>query len=558
MTHAADDQIADAPPQPTPTAGRWRDALVLVGMLLIAAIRYYTPPSAASGLYIVSDEVEPVVAAQRLVTLGELNISVAGKTYPQRYPPLFSLLLAPAYPVAPHNLGAGVIVVWLFAIGGVACAFVIGRAMTGTTAGGALASAAVMLDPLLAWQATHITTDVPAATMALAACAALLWAARAASPVAGADDHPSLLPYLLGGVAVALAAGLRFMSAPLLLPWLALIALVPGRRAVRLLVVITPPLLMFLGNAVYQHRVFGDWRRTGYQFWCPVPYDYFSLTFSPSYVTSSLLTLRVLPAAGALAAGAAGAALLAFARSRRTPDATTPPQTKMSARVVAMFILLGVVPISLTYLFYCFPFARFHDALIYFGCVFGGAGAAVALSRLLKHRGEFIGIVLAFVIALTSLAYPARDDAGRWNRVIAAAMARFTPDDAVLITGCDEVFLEPNVLRGTRRTVLPYNRVSGYARTPIAWRKIPDPQPPPLHFGDHRNPGILAGGAIDLHEQTAIERPDYVLSLLRAGRPVYVDLMTTEPDNPAWSPLLEQVRREQVPQAPFLARLVLR
>src|SRR4051812_37718103 len=195
MTHAADDQIADAPPQPTPTAGRWRDALVLVGMLLIAAIRYYTPPSAASGLYIVSDEVEPVVAAQRLVTLGRLNISVAGKTYPQRYPPLFSLMLAPAYAVAPHNLGAGVVVVWLFAIAGVACAFAIGRAITGgATAGGALAAAAVMMDRLLARQATHITTDVPAATLALASCVALLAAARASSTDA---RRLSLLPYLL-------------------------------------------------------------------------------------------------------------------------------------------------------------------------------------------------------------------------------------------------------------------------------------------------------------------------------------------------------------------------
>ena len=57
---------------------------------------------------------------------------------------------------------------------------------------------------------------------------------------------------------------------------------------------------------------------------------------------------------------------------------------------------------------------------------------------------------------------------------------------------------------------------------------------------------------------TAMERPNYVLSLLRAGRPVYLDMATSDPQNPAWAPLLEQVRGEQVREVPFLVRLELR
>ena len=173
-----------------------KDVVVLLLLLVVAGIRYYTSPAAASELFITPDEVEPAVAAQRLVTLGRLDIQVAGKAYPQRYPPLFSLLLTPAYMIAPQQVGAGIVIVWLFAIGAVGCVFAIARHISGSTVAGAAAAAAFLCDALPARHAAQIVTDLPAATLGLAACLLLIRAHRCTD----------MLAYALGGLTVALAA----------------------------------------------------------------------------------------------------------------------------------------------------------------------------------------------------------------------------------------------------------------------------------------------------------------------------------------------------------------
>src|SRR5439155_13491231 len=148
----------------------------------------------------------PAVAAQRLVTLGRLDIQVAGKGYPQRYPPLFSLLLAPAYVVAPQQLGAGVVIIWLFALAAIACVFALGKSLSGSTVGGAFAAAMLLCDPLPVRHAAQIITDIPAAALGLGGCLLFIRAMRRAGPAA----------YLLAGFVFALAAGLRSTSALLI------------------------------------------------------------------------------------------------------------------------------------------------------------------------------------------------------------------------------------------------------------------------------------------------------------------------------------------------------
>jgi hypothetical protein len=513
------------------------DLLVLLCLLIIAGVRYYTPPATASELYIVPDEVEPAVAAQRLVTLGHLDIQVAAQGYPQRYPPLFSLLLTPAYMFAPQQLGAGILIAWIFALGMIGCVFAIGRSLSGSTAAGALAAALALCDPLPARHAAQIVTDIPAATLGLVSCLLLMLAIA----------REKLWTYAIAGVAIAVAAGLRSTSVLLALPWLALITIVPRSRIARLALLSAPLLLLFIATALYQQRMFGDWRRNGYQFWCPVPYDYPSLVFSPQYLASNLQTLLTPPMLLPLLGGAAGAALLAIFRRDR-------------ATSVDLFTLAGAAPISIVYLFYCFPYTRFHDLLLLVGCVYAGAGIAWAAQRMFGKRGDATVTVIALIGALGALALPGAKDFGSQRRSIAAALARYTPDDAIIITGMDEPYLEPQVLRGTHREILPADRKPkwSYAGFPVAYKKIENPQPPPRDFLDHRCPGILAGGAVDLYPLTAAESPQHVTDLIRSGRPVYLDMATSEPNDPAWQPLLDSVKPEQVPQAPFLVRLRLR
>src|SRR5205814_35327 len=126
------------------------------------------------------------------------------------------------------------------------------------------------------------------------------------------------------------------------------------------------------------------------------------------------------------------------------------------------------------------------DLLLYAGCIFAGAGLAIVIERLLvARRGTVVGLALAAVVAIASLWMPGAIERGSQRRTMAAEMAKYTPTDAVLITNLDEPYLEPMVLRNTNRIVLPYDR-SGYARLPVAWHKIENPQPPPRNFEDHR------------------------------------------------------------------------
>ena len=91
--------------------------LLLLLVLLLAGWTLWRSPWSASNLAIVPDSVEYAIGAQRLVTVGRYDLEIEGVSFPPRYPPWFSaLFLAPAYALAPSELGIGILPVLVLAL----------------------------------------------------------------------------------------------------------------------------------------------------------------------------------------------------------------------------------------------------------------------------------------------------------------------------------------------------------------------------------------------------------------------------------------------------------
>jgi len=259
-----------------------RSALVAFGLVVsIAAVLLYRGAYSASDLEIVPDSVEYALAGHRLVTDGHYAITISGRDLPPRYPPWFSLLvIAPAYALLGRDPGNAIYPVTAFAIAGVSIAFAVGRRIGGTW-GGALAALAVLLLPDYRQCGRLVLTDVPTATLIMASCAVYL-----GLPVGGTRR------YLAAGLLVMAAMLLRPVSAAAAIPFAvsALSSARPGRVG-RVTALVVPLAAAATATLGYNAFVYGSPWRSGYNFWCPIPYDFPALTFSQSYLRRGLALL---------------------------------------------------------------------------------------------------------------------------------------------------------------------------------------------------------------------------------------------------------------------------
>ena len=145
-----------------------------------------------------------------------------------------------------------------------------------------------------------------------------------------------------------------------------LLALRSRERALRVAATIVPSLVAMAATMAYQAAALGSPLRSGYQFWCPVPYDYPGLTFSLRHVPANLI--HTVGASGVLPLGA----LVLLGRMRRPVE--------HGQRALLRFLIAGTGPAAAFHLVYFFPEARFllpAAALLLAACVaaFGGAPA---------------------------------------------------------------------------------------------------------------------------------------------------------------------------------------
>lgn len=498
-------------------------------VLLVAGVRLWRSPYRASDLVVVPDSGEYAIGAQRFATRRRYDIEIEGVAYPPRYPPWFPVaVLAPAYWIAPDEIGAGIVPVFLIALSGVWAAFRVGRRLGGDL-GGAAAAAVLAGEVNFGLMSREIMTDAPAAVLTLWLCDLYLgWKER---PPSKAHAWPA-------GVLGACAAALRVETAPSILPFVLGAVREREGRARKLAGLVVPFLVLAAASAIYQQAAFGDWRRNGYGFWCPVPHDYLGLSLSTKYLSTNLRTLAQASFIVPMILGIAGAAIL-LARGSRP------------ARGLLWFTALGALPGALLHLIYFSAQIRFQLPLLALASVVGGAGLASLVPEAWRARRW-----IPAATALVPLALPRLPDPEPQRRVVAETLAASTPDDAVIITAIDAVYLEPFVLRGTHRRIVPVSRKVEYASKCIAPKRVDPLDPPARGPFDHRTPGLFRGGAKDVCAFSATEKPELLAEWVRQGIPVYADFSYMPYQFPLERMQALGIGFQQEPGRQWLARLV--
>ncbi len=129
----------------------------------------------------------------------------------------------------------------------------------------------------------------------------------------------------------------------------------------------------------------------------------------------------------------------------------------------------------------------------------------------------------------------------RW--LAAEGILRDTPENAWIISGIEPAYLEYLVAKDSLRHIVPISRNVEYAGKLIAPERIPQPQPPPESWQDHRCPGLLHGGAHEAVRFVAAEQFAALAGQLERGTRIYVDMAYLAPED---LPILQELMRRFV------------
>lgn len=472
-------------------------AIVLVAWL--AARNLYCSAYDASDLRLAPDEIEYAVCAQRLATLGKYDLVLDGVSTPPRSTPWFSSVLAPAYFVPPHEPGNGVWIVFAFALAGVIIAMRIGSLVAGPI-GGALASMALLSLPLYVRTARSIMTDCPSVVLGLAAVWSFVrWSAR----------EVRVRDSVIAGLIVALATAFRSVNVAMLLPFVWLAARAERNRFAHFCALLAPLVVLLVADGVYDHAAFGSWRRTGYQFWVAVPADYPDLVLSLSYLKLNLATFARPDAWRPLSLGAIGSVLIALRR---------PPHWKRLLGAAAATAL----PIVAFHLAYFYQGLRFHEYLLALCKLLGGIGIACLVPASWRERRlSSIASVVLIAIAFAVIQPLPRVEPRRRETV--DAVLRATPDDAVIVSGLEPVYIAAFAPPGSRRTFLAASRDVEFASKVLVRTRIPRELAKPRNAFDHSARGLLEHGGRQAIAHTADEMHAEIDAWVRAGRGVFLE-----------------------------------
>lgn len=510
-------------------------------VLAIATVTLHRSAFEASDLYITPDAIEYGLTAHRVVFEGRYALIVAGRDLPPRYPPWFSLfVVAPAYMLLGPEPGNAIFPVTALGVCGALLARAVGRRAGGVW-GGTCAALAVLALPAYRFWGRQVMTDVPTAALLLGAC--LLYLRIRAAPQA------SSLRYLASGAVIGAAAAIRPVCAAAVIPFLLPLLSPrpsPSLALRRLLALVGPLALVMIAGGVYNARAFGSAFRNGYQFWCSVPYDYFAMTFSASYVTANAAVLWKSGLVGLLAAAAAAWLARRFLARGTGAGAIAPGEL----RGLVEFLVLATGPMLAFHLVYFFPQDRFFLPQLVLAATLVGALAGRWLERvsLPWHLGALVA-VLAVAIPVT-----AQRDEPPQRRLAVDRIRAATPRDAWVVTAIDPPYIEYLLGRESRRTIVPMSRRIEYANKVLTARRIPSPDPPPQGWSDHRCPGLLRGGAEEAVPLVAEEQLGRLAEEVDRGSAVFFDSTFLDDNRGGLAQALEK-RFRIVEVAPFLFRL---
>lgn len=502
-------------------------------LLVIALLILWPSIDHALSMRVSPDAVEYGVAAYRMFTLGSYDIVVHGQPLPPRYPFGFSLfILLPSFLLMPApNPGGGILGVLFFTALGAPAAYIVGRRISSALAGWFAALLYLGLPAI--WQVSQeLLTYGPAAALWLIAIAFLV------------VRHPLSLRQIIGAAtACMLAAACRPLSGLILLPILC-VMLIKRQRLTLPLITSAPMLALVASYIVYNSIVFGSPFRSGYNFWCSIPYDFSSLVFGLRYITTNLTALL---STGLLILAPMAAIGIYLLRN-------TPP-----AREVIWIALTSAILLIGFHLVYFYRSPYFFLPAVVVSMPF----AAVALSHLVLRSGVQVSrITLACLfIGLAVFArgwIVTRSHTRNAPLEFLRTVQDIIPNGSVLVSGLNPVFLESLWPKEKVVEVLPVSRRIEYANKVIVRKQLPElPALLDSPF-DHRNAALIDNQHEDPYAAVPATDPGVLGEALAAGRAVYLDLKFTHKTEQEaiqthfrltrLSPILAQVQQDKTVQ----------
>jgi 4-amino-4-deoxy-L-arabinose transferase-like glycosyltransferase len=477
----------------------------LLALLLTAAVWFHRTPYSASNLEVPPDTVEYALAPLQFLETGRYEIMLEGRGLPPRYPPWFPVLvILPAYVLFGHEPGNAILPITLLAVAGVGFAYAIGKRISSTT-GGVLAALGVLILPSYSRWATQVMIDVPCAVLMLGAC--LVYLRLRTKPQA-------MLIYFGAGVLVAATTLFRPVFAAMLLPFV--FAALRQRKGIFLrgLLLLAPMAAAAAATFAYNAATFGSPLRNGYKFWVAVPMDYPTMIFSLSFLRMNLgeIGVSVFPILLLICIGA-----WLLARKRR-PAAFAASQR--SFQDAAVFFVLSTAPILIFHLFYFYPDDRFHIPMVAGTAILAGSMLALVIG---PGKETLFKLLLPVVFLLVVAARIAAPSPVPLRRLAAERVRNNTPENAIVISAIDPVYLARVAGYESSRRMVPLSRNVEYASALLVRKRVDDPRLRLLKWDDDRALALIRPHAEEAVRFVASERMNALAAEVAQGTPVFFD-----------------------------------
>lgn len=481
--------------------------------ITVGALFYFFTSAEQASNFPVSDSIEYSVAAERVVDIGTYSIELEGITYPPRYSPWYPLFVLVPFYYAGDDIGSGIYATTVYALLACLLALVLGSLIGGPW-GAVLAAVFLLFIPGFRYFAKQILTDVPFSAIAI-----LLWFEFLL--LKNEVFNKSKRSFLSASFLAAWAAILRPFGFSLLLPFLVLAFKKPKtfQKIFALAVLALPTLIVFLATAYYNLKVFGTATRSGYNFWLAVPYDYPSLILSVKYFASNISVLisdtEILPLV------LVTITIFIFLKRKAASESLSGESVKLISDSV-IYAVLGLGPIVVFHLFYFYPSVRFFLPLQVFMAIITGALAGRLFSSMkLKANGAIMLALLTMVLLVIVSFLPMKEEEGLRARV--ELLNKYLPDDAVLVSDINPLYLQALLVENSKRKIVPWSRETEYASKVVSWQKYGNLDLSTTSPYNHRAKGLIENGAISPILQVADENPLLLSEFIRNGRSVYID-----------------------------------
>jgi len=476
-------------------------------VLIFALLATFRTPYHASNLEIVPDSVEYAIGARNLASSGNYEIEINHTAYPSRYAPWFSaLLLAPAYIIfGTGEIGNAVYALLLLASVALLSVFYLGY-YNSKASGGVWAIILLYSIPSYFFYSRQIMSDVPALSLMLAALLFYCIISQGNFKFRKRD-------FLAAGLLCAFAALLRPGYFALLVPFVLLLWRAADLKAkLGCLILLTlPSVLGFSATLIYNFAAFGSFFRSGYNFWVGWPYDFINRTFSIEYFWSNFRFLIERSWFGFYLV----LLVLVYFMDRGTSRCFAKRKTVLN---FAWPLSLAIIVIYLPY-FYREP--RFYLPLLAPLALSIGLTISEITNKLLSV--PVLPKVLGAFLLCGAAAYQSFSTCSDTRRHTADLIEKYTPSNAMVISGLDPVFLSGTAGENSARVFIPISRRVEYASKLISFSTLSFGAVLPANVFEHRSNLVKRAGGQDAVQATATEMLEDLAAFAEKGQALYLD-----------------------------------